>query len=82
MEEDRWKEVCSVSGMAHARLIEGRLGVEGIPTTLRYEAVGVVYAITIDGLGEVKILVPEEEWERAKLILAQPFEEKDLDWER
>ena len=82
MDEDRWKEICSVAGMTYAKIIEGRLEAEGIPSTLKYEAAGVIYAITVDGLGEVKILVPEEEWERAKTILAQSFEEKDLDWER
>jgi hypothetical protein len=82
MDEDRWKEICSVAGMAHAKIIEGRLEAEGIPATLKYEAAGVIYAITIDGLGEVKILVPEEDWERAKAVLAQTFEENDLDWER
>jgi hypothetical protein len=82
MDEDRWKEVCSVSGMTHAKIIEGRLVAEGITATLKYEAACVIYAITVDGLGEVKILVPEEEWERARTVLAQSFDEKDLDWER
>jgi hypothetical protein len=82
MDEDRWKEVCSVSGMAHAKIIEGRLEAEGIAVTLKYEAAGLIYAITVDGLGEVKILVPEEEWERAKTVLDESFDEKDLDWER
>jgi len=79
--EDGWKEVCSVSGMTHARIIEGRLAAEGISTTLRYEAAGVIYAITVDGLGEVRILVPEAQWEEAKAVLAQAYEEKDLDWD-
>lgn len=82
MDEDRWKEVCSVSGMTHAKILEGRLEAEGIPATLKYEAAGVIYAITVDGLGEVRILVPEEHWEQARAVLAQSYEEKDIDWER
>jgi len=39
-------------------VIQGRLESEGIPSLLSYESAGLVYGITIDGLGEVKILVP------------------------
>ncbi|MDD5167342.1 MAG: DUF2007 domain-containing protein [Syntrophales bacterium] len=81
MDEKPWKEIRSVSGMTHAKLITGRLAAEGIATRLKYEAAGVIYAITVDGLGEVRILVPEEEWDRAREILAEQFEEKDFDWE-
>lgn len=81
MDEEGWREVRRVSGMTHAKIIVGRLDAEGIVSRLSYEAAGVIYAITVDGLGEVKILVPTEDWERAKAVLSQPFEEKDLDWE-
>jgi len=82
MGEDNWRQICSVSGMTLAKIITGRLQAEGISTTLRYEAAGMIYAITIDGLGEVKILVPVEDWERAKEVLSASFDEADLDWER
>jgi len=82
MEKDSWREIRSVSGMPHANLIVGRLEAEGIPALLRYEAAGLIYAITVDGLGEVKILVPEEDWERACTLLEEPFDEGDLHWDR
>ena len=81
MDEEGWREVRRVSGMTHAKIIAGRLEAEGIDTRLSYEAAGVIYAITIDGLGEVKILVRAENWEQAESVLSQPFEEKDLDWD-
>ena len=81
MDEEGWHEVRCVSGMTHAKIIVGRLEAEGIASRLKYEAAGVIYAITVDGLGEVKILVPPEDWERAQAVLSQPFDEKDLDWE-
>ena len=51
VEEGKWKQVGSVSGTIHAKLIVGRLEAEGIATRLKYEAAGVIYAITINGLG-------------------------------
>jgi YD repeat-containing protein len=81
MADDRWSVVFTASGMAQANIITGRLETEGIPTRLKYEAAGAIYGITINGLGEVKVLVPAEELARAGDILAQSYDEKDLDWE-
>jgi hypothetical protein len=52
-----------------AQIIKGRLESEGIPVLLSYESAGLVYGITIDGLGEVKIMVPKHLAEEAKEIL-------------
>ena len=81
MEEEKWVVVCSASGMTNAHIIVGRLETENIPTRLQYEAAGAIYAITIDGLGEVKIMVPFRYLERAQAILSQTYEE-DFDWEK
>lgn len=64
-----------------AKIITGRLESEDIPTRLRYEAAGPIYAITVDGLGEVRILVPFPEQERARTILAHTYEDGELDWD-
>ena len=61
--------VCT-SRYMEAQIIKGRLESEGIPVLLSYESAGLVYGITIDGLGEVKIMVPEHLAEEAKEILA------------
>jgi hypothetical protein len=76
-----WESVAIASGMARAKIIAGRLESEGISTQLHYEAAGAIYAITIDGLGEVRILVPVPDWERAKEILSRSYSEGDLPWE-
>jgi hypothetical protein len=52
-----------------AQIIKGRLESEGIPALLNYESAGLVCGFTIDGLGEVKILVPEHLSKEAKEIL-------------
>lgn len=77
-----WESVATASGMAQANIIVGRLESEGISTKLHYEAAGAIYAITIDGLGEVRILVPVLDWERAKEVLSRSYNEGDLPWER
>jgi hypothetical protein len=81
-ELNKWVNICSVSGMTTAKIITGRLESEDIPTRLRYEAAGTIYAITVDGLGEVRILVPVPEQERARAILSQTYEEGELHWEK
>jgi hypothetical protein len=52
-----------------AQIIKGRLESEGIPVLLSYESAGLVYGITVDGLGEVKIMVPRNLAEEAREIL-------------
>ncbi|MBE0431642.1 MAG: DUF2007 domain-containing protein [Dehalococcoidia bacterium] len=53
-----------------AHIIKGRLESEGIPALLSYESAGLVYGITVDGLGEAKVMVPESLAEQAREILA------------
>jgi hypothetical protein len=76
-----WEAVATASGMTQANIVAGRLRSEGIPTQLHYEAAGTIYAITIDGLGEVRILVPVADWQRAKEILSLSYEDGELPWE-
>ena len=60
--------ICTARQM-EAQIIKGRLENEGIPALLSYESAGLVYGITINGLGEVKIMVPEHLAKEAKEIL-------------
>lgn len=52
-----------------AEIVKGRLESEGIPALLSYESAGIVYGITVDGLGQVKVQVPFSYAEQAKHIL-------------
>jgi hypothetical protein len=81
MADDSWRVVFTAAGMAQASIITGRLETEGIPTHLKYEAAGAIYAVTVDGLGEVKILVPQEDHARAVDVLNRSYDDGDLDWE-
>ena len=58
------------SGQLEAEIIKGRLESEGIPAMLRYEAAGLIYGLTIDGLGQVEIQVPSPLAQHASEILA------------
>ena len=81
MEGENWQVVHVTSGLIKARIIEGRLEAEGIPVRLQYEPIGQIYAITVDGLGEVQILVPEQWAGHASRVLEKEYSEEDLDWE-
>jgi hypothetical protein len=65
------------TGYMEAQIIKGRLESEGIPVLLSYESAGIVYGITVDGLGEVKIMVPKHLAEEAKEILGTSVEKKE-----
>jgi hypothetical protein len=80
MEEENWQVISTTSGVITARIIEGRLEAEGIPVRLQYEPIGEIYAITVDGLGEVRILVPEQWAGHARRVLEVQYSEEDLDW--
>ena len=59
----------TVQGELTAQVLKSHLESEGIPVLLKYESAGIVYGLTIDGLGEVRILVPQEFAEEAKGII-------------
>lgn len=81
MTDEAWNVVYTASGMTQAKIITGRLETEGVQTRLKYEAAGTIYAITVDGLGEVKILVPEADMNRAVAILNRSYDEMELNWQ-
>ena len=58
-----------ITTQMEAQIIKGRLESEGIPVLLNYESAGLVYGITVDGLGEVKVMVPKRLAEEAREIL-------------
>ena len=81
MSEDLWIVVYISAGITNAEIVSGRLTTEGIPSRLEYEAIGRIYALTIDGLGEVKVLVPDEYAEKAKEVLLTIYSSDELPWD-
>jgi hypothetical protein len=82
MTEEKWVILLRAAGMVNAQIILGRLETDGIPARLHYESIGVIsYSLDVDGLGEVRILVPESCVAEARSALEQRFTENDLKWE-
>jgi hypothetical protein len=67
--------VHTASGLLPAQVIKTKLESAGIPALLDYESAGVVLGITVDGLGEVRVMVPEKLAEEAQALLAEEEEE-------
>jgi len=68
--ETEFVTVYVATSQPEAEIIKGRLGCEGIPVILRYEAAGIIYGLTVDGLGQVEVQVPPKWAQQAKQILA------------
>ena len=64
-----WVVIKIVNGLPEAHIIKGLLESNDIPVRLEYEAIGQIYGLTVDGLGQVKILVPEDFFEEAESLL-------------
>ncbi len=60
--------ICT-AGYLEAQIIKSHLESEGIPVILQYESAGLVYGLTVDGLGETKVLVPEYFAQEAREVL-------------
>jgi hypothetical protein len=63
-------EILRVPGGSNAESIVAALRGNGIPARAHGEAAGRLYGLTLDGLGEVSILVPEDYVEQARRVLA------------
>ncbi len=68
-EEDRLSTVYVANGKLEAEIIKGRLESEGIPAVLRYESAGLVYGLTINGMGQVEVQVPSSWAQKARQVL-------------
>ena len=69
-EETGLTTVYIANGQPEAEIVKGRLENEGIPAVLRYESAGIVYGLTVDGLGQVEVQVPSYLAQNAREILA------------
>ncbi|MBL7064882.1 MAG: DUF2007 domain-containing protein [Anaerolineae bacterium] len=58
-------------GLLKAQVIKTKLEHEGIPVLLNYESVGPVIGITVDGLGEVHVLVPTKYADQARALIEE-----------
>ena len=83
-EEPEMVQVRTCQGWDLAQIYKSNLEAHGIPVLLRYESAGLVFGITVDGLGQVRIMVPAEFAEEAEAVLediadltGEGYEEED-----
>ena len=62
-------EVYRAVGEAEAQIIKGLLESNGIPCLLQSNAAPSVHVFTVDGMGEVKVMVRESTAEEAKRLI-------------
>ena len=69
-------EVYRARGEAEAQIVKSKLESYGIPSILQSNAAPSVYAFTVDGMGEYKIMVWEELADEARELVAGEEEDK------
>ncbi len=69
-------QVYTTAGLLQAAIVKGKLEANDIPALLEYESLGPVMGLTIDGLGEVRVLVPEDKAEAARALLEESESEE------
>lgn len=66
--------VRTCQGWDLAQIYRSKLEAADIPVLLKHEALGLVYGITVDGLGEVRLMVPAVYAAEAKALLEETTE--------
>lgn len=67
---DGYVVVSTVQGQFAEEQVRAFLEAQGIPTEVRGETLRATHGLSIDGLGAVEILVPREQEEEARALLA------------
>lgn len=69
-------------GLLAAEVVKAKLEAAGVPALLRYESVGPVLGLTVDGLGLVEVQVPEA-WvdDALALVAEEPGAPADTGWQ-
>jgi hypothetical protein len=73
--------VHSCQGWDLAQIYRSKLEAMGIPVLLKYESASLVFGITVDRLGEVRIMVPQAYVSDAQAVLEvdETLQEENLD---
>jgi hypothetical protein len=66
-----WTIVYNAAGLMKAQVIKAKLEEADIPVLLDYESVGPIIGITVDGLGQVRVLVPKDRGEEARDLIEE-----------
>jgi hypothetical protein len=72
--------VCVTEGLLRAEVYKSKLESAGIPVLLEYESIGLTLGITVDGLGQVQVMVPDGLVDEARALLEE-HDWSEQDWE-
>ncbi len=72
-------EVYRAQGHLRAHVIKSKLEAAGIPALLSYDSASLVFGLTVDGIGEVRVKVPAQHADQARQVLAEedPLQERE-----
>jgi hypothetical protein len=70
--ETEFEVVFTANGEVEAHAIRAALVAAGIPAEIRMEAAQQLFAVTVDGLGAVRVAVPVDRAEEARSVIANP----------
>ena len=62
----------TANGEMEAQAVRSALEAAGIPAELKMEAAQRLFAVTVDGLGAVKVMVPADRLEEARSVVENP----------
>ena len=69
MTEEKWELITTVSGELQGDLLRNLLEAQGIKVFLNQEGAGKAVGLTLGPMGEVQILVPENQSEAARQVV-------------
>ncbi len=64
-------EVYTSQGHLRAHVVKSKLEAAGIPALLSYDSASLIFGLTVDGIGEVRVMVPEQYAEKARRLLSE-----------
>ena len=74
MSEEKWEVVDEIQGDMQAEILKGLLEAQGIKVWLSQEGIGhSVFPVTISAMGNVQILVPQDQVQSARAILDEYY---------
>ncbi len=81
MTDESLVKVYESQGMFAAEVVKAKLEANGVPAMLKYESVGQVIGIMVDGLGRVEVHVPASFAEDALALINEEEDDAPSDEE-
>ena len=72
-ENTKWVKFWETSGILSAKVIAGRLRAEGIPAWTWQQGAGAAMGLTFGPMGRGHVMVPEEQLDQARRIMASDY---------